>query len=119
MLAFGGCGKHLAGVGVKEGALDAGEVVLGELGDLVEELRAGLVIKEPGRELLVFAGEAFEDGLREGGIDAGGRLGIGGHGLRGEAGQDERRGSDGHIEFRCALVTRVSEKDRSGGTTRN
>ena len=55
-----GGGEELAedvvGVGGEEGALGAGEVVLGELGDLLEELGAALVVEEPGGR--VFCGLA-------------------------------------------------------------
>jgi hypothetical protein len=43
-------------VGGEEGALGAGEVVLGEGGDLFEELGAALVVKEPGGEGLLRSG---------------------------------------------------------------
>ena len=62
----------------EQGALGAGEVVLGEVGDLLEEVGAALVVEEPGGEGLRRGGEAgegfVEDGLVKG--DGGG----GGHG---------------------------------------
>ncbi len=42
--------KMVVGVGGEEDALGAGEVVLGEGGDLLEEAGAGGVVEEPGRE---------------------------------------------------------------------
>ena len=42
--------NDFVGVGGEEGALGAGEVVLGEVGDLFEEVGAGLVVEEPGGE---------------------------------------------------------------------
>ena len=70
--------EDFVGVGGEEGALGAGEVILGECGDLLEELGATLVVEEPGREGLLGGGEAgegfVEDGL--GGRD-GGRGGQG------------------------------------------
>ena len=68
----------------QDGALGAGEVVLGEGGDLVEEVRAQLVVEEPRGEGLLLtggfveAGQGFgEDGVVEGVGDWGHRLGLG------------------------------------------
>jgi hypothetical protein len=51
--------ENLVGVGSEEVALGAGEVVLGEFGDLLEETGAGFVVKEPGGEGLGRRREAF------------------------------------------------------------
>ena len=56
-----GAGKKredFSGVRGEDGALGAGEVVLGEGGDLLEELGAGLVVEEPGGEDFGIGGEA-------------------------------------------------------------
>ena len=53
--------EDVVGMGGEEGALGAGEVVLGEGGDFFEQLGASLVVEEPGREgLLRRGGEAGE-----------------------------------------------------------
>ena len=54
----GGGGDDLVGVGGEDAALGAGEVVLGEGGDLLEEMGAGFVVEEPGREGFARGGEA-------------------------------------------------------------
>jgi hypothetical protein len=50
--------EDFVGVGGEEGALGAGEVVLGECGDLLEELGAGFVVEEPRGERFWGGGEA-------------------------------------------------------------
>jgi hypothetical protein len=46
------------GVGGEDGALGAGEVILWELGDLLEEPGAGLVVEEPRSECSRMCGKA-------------------------------------------------------------
>jgi hypothetical protein len=74
--------ENVVSVGGEEGALGAGEVVLGECGDLFEELRAALVVEEPRGEGFLRGGEAgkgfVEDGFVEFGGGFGGHLGLGG-----------------------------------------
>ena len=50
--------EDFVGVGGEEVALGAREVVLGQGGDLLEELGAGLVVEEPGGERFGRRGEA-------------------------------------------------------------
>ena len=74
--------EDLIGAGGEDGALGAGEVVLGESGYLFEELRAEVVVKEPRWEgLLRRGGEAGEGGLEdcvvEGGESGGGHRVLG------------------------------------------
>jgi uncharacterized membrane protein YgcG len=61
-----------------EGALGAGEVVLGKVGDLLEEVGAALVVEEPGREGLGGRSEAGEGFVQDGFVDGEGS--GGGHG---------------------------------------
>ncbi len=66
----GAWGEELAedvvGVGGEESALSAGEVVLGEAGDVFKELRAALVVEEPrGEGLLRGGGEAGESFVQD------------------------------------------------------
>ncbi len=53
-----GLGDDLIRVGGEDAALRSGEVVLGKLGDLLEEVRTGLVVEEPGGESFWAGGEA-------------------------------------------------------------
>ena len=53
-----GLRDDIVGVGGEDAALGAGEIVLGELGDLLEELGAGFIVEEPGGEGLGSRGEA-------------------------------------------------------------
>ena len=55
-------------MGGEEGALGAGEVVLGQGGDLFEELGAGLVVEEPRGEGLLRRTEAAAAGLLGDGV---------------------------------------------------
>ena len=63
-------------MGGEESTLGAGEVVLGDVGDLLEEVGAAVVVKEPGREGFGGGGQAgegfVEDGLVEGDGSGGG-----------------------------------------------
>ncbi len=71
--------EDLVGVGGEDRALGAGEVVLGECGDLLEEFGAAVVVEEPGWEgLLRHGGEAGEGGMEDGFVEGG--EGGGGHG---------------------------------------
>ena len=63
---LGGEGDDLVGVGGEEGSLGAGEVVLGELGDLLEEGGAGFVVEEPRGEGSGSGGEAGEGFVGDG-----------------------------------------------------
>ena len=54
----GGAGDDVIGVGGEDAALGAGEVVLGELSNLLEEMGAGGVVEEPGGEGFRGGGEA-------------------------------------------------------------
>src|SRR6185503_18402968 len=71
----GGRTDDLIRVGREDGALDAGQVVLGQRGDLLEEMRTCLVVEEPGRKGLLsrgsrgqtragFAGYCFRNGVK-------------------------------------------------------
>jgi hypothetical protein len=63
--------EDLIGVGGEEVALGAGEVVLGECGDLLEEVGAGFVVEEPRGEGLGGSGEAATGFGGDGFIDDG------------------------------------------------
>ena len=87
-LGRGGAGgeelaEDVVGVGGKESALDAGEVVLGEGGDGLKELGAALVVEEPGGEGLLGPGGEAGEGFAQYGLV---------EGDRGRGGQREPRG---------------------------
>ena len=77
--------EDLVGVGGEEGALGAGEVVLGEGGDLLEEAGAGGVVEEPGGEGFWRGGEAAT-GLGGDGVGSGDWRRFQGRGVRGHWG---------------------------------
>ena len=54
----GGFAEDLLGMGREDAAFRAGEVILGEFGDLLEEVLTRFVVEEPGRERLGGSGEA-------------------------------------------------------------
>ena len=69
-------------MGSEDRALGAGEVVLGQRGNLLKELRATLVVEEPRRQRLLRGfGKAGEGGLEDGVVD--GEKSGGGHGVLG------------------------------------
>src|ERR1700761_3921406 len=111
----GGEGEHLRSMGLEEGAFDARRVVLGQVGNAVEDLRACGVVEEPGWELLLLAAQTFAYGAGEGGFGyAYFKIGCCWHVFRGqkgwfwaESGQNEWRGSDRHVVFRVPHATGV------------
>ena len=64
-------GKNSRGAFGEDSAFGAGEIVLGELGNLLEEEGAGFVVEEPGREAFGVGGEADEGCFCYGGEGAG------------------------------------------------
>jgi len=82
--------EDLIGVSGEDRALGAGEVVLGELGDLLEELGATFVVEEPGREGVLRRGGEAGEGFVEDGVVNGGESG-GGHGNLGKNKQRQKR----------------------------
>ena len=64
-------------MGGEEGSLGTGEVILGEVGDLLEELGAALVVEEPRGEGFWGGGQAGEGFVQDGLVEGGG--GGGGH----------------------------------------
>ena len=85
----------LVGVGGEDAALGAGEVVLGEGGDLLEEMGAGFVVEEPRGE-----------GFGRGGEAGAGFVGDGfGGGVEDRGFEDFLSGGDGwHLEFPSVTV---------------
>ena len=71
--------EYVVGAGGEDVALGAGEVVLGECGDLLEELGAALVVEEPGWEGFLGCGGESGQGFGENGLVLGDR-GRGGQG---------------------------------------
>ena len=71
--------EDVVGAEGEDVALGAGEVVLGECGDLLEELGAALVVEEPGREGFLGGGGEAGEGFGMNGLVLG-EWGSGGQG---------------------------------------
>src|SRR5699024_502826 len=67
----------LVGVAFEDGAFGAGRIVLGQLGDVLEQGSAVCVVEPLGRELFGAEGQAFGDVLTQGRVEiTGGQLAI-------------------------------------------